>query len=275
MISSEREEFVIVFVDDNLKSKRPQIAEIEEFLKQKGKKMILLPDEENGGRVLEYLRNYDVDIVVTDNSMENEGDGLKILEMVRNTNELVDLLLFSAKDLVLSDYKQACHHTSVEIVEGSNIVDNLEKLIEKNLQKWNDIIFLRGIAISRVVELESEINSFLERYFKLSDSDGCRFRNFVLENRYVSLEAKKKILSKIAEHEKIKFDGLGKLNTIQEKRNFLAHCKKHPMAHNCLIHMGDEEPFTPDKMKEIFEMILEFLEKMKTFENAIKEKINT
>jgi len=273
-MSVANDKITIVIVDDDMDAIESEITEIKLYLKEKVKEYELLTDE-SGDKIDEFLENYKIDIVLTDKRIGNEDSGLKVIEKVRNKSDLIDILLYSAKGITFNDYKQAQHYTAVSVVDDKTISDPTKTLIDRFLAKWDDMIFLRGIAISKVIELESEINFFLERYFYTAPHEDTRFRNFVLENRHVSLEAKKKILSKIRDHEKIDFEGLGKLNKLQENRNYLAHCDKHDSINNCLIHMGDDEKFTRDRMNGIFAMISEFSDDLKNFEGKIMEKRNS
>ena len=76
-----REELTIILVDDNLKTMTPQINEIEQYLKDNQLKMNLLQDD-SGEQVEALLELYPVDIVLTDKKMENDDDGLKVIQIV-------------------------------------------------------------------------------------------------------------------------------------------------------------------------------------------------
>jgi len=273
MTISDKTDFTIVLVDDNIDARMPQMAEIKTFLKEKDMNLILLKDEENGDKVEEYINSNDVDIVVTDNSMQNEGDGLKVIKKVREKSELIDLLLFSANGLIITDFQQACLHTAVEIVDDENIVDELESLIRRNLSKWDDIIFLRGFIISKIIDIEQMINTIFSNYFKVHESKTIHFNDLILENSANSLGGKKKALWKL-------LDSLGKLELVdniskkiqklQEDRNVLAHCKVKENEPNCLISMGDRKEFHKQDMQEIFEKIREISEKLTLVDEEIK-----
>jgi len=127
-----RTQFIIVLVDDNISSMRPKMREVRSYLKDMGLELILLEDDENGIRVNDYLKQYDVDIVVTDNSMVEEDSGLQLVEKLKDVSDLY-ILFYSAITLKIEDYKKLSKHLSVVIVDNNEIVDDLEDLIEKIL----------------------------------------------------------------------------------------------------------------------------------------------
>ena len=43
-------------------------------------------------------------------------------------------------------------------------------MINKNLLKWQDVVFLRGMIISKTIELEIKVNEFLATYFEVPDA---------------------------------------------------------------------------------------------------------
>ena len=262
-----KKEFKILAIEDEQDSIGEQMGEIEEFLERLGLALKVIPHEKNTG-FLEKI-DHTIDLVIADKNIEVQDDGIDIVKKIRKKFKLLDILFYTANKLNKEKFLEITSYSSLEIVDGRKFVDRLQTLIEKYLSKWSDIIYLRGTVISRIVEIESKINKFLEDYFL---SKHPKFRNFVLENKYVSLEAKKKIISKIIEFEELEFVGLGKLNKLQEKRNLLAHCDIDPINPHVLKHMGSDEIFTKEKIYEIFDMVNEFSTELDSFTKKIKEK---
>jgi len=262
-----KREFKILAIEDEQDSIGEQMDEINGFLEKFEFTLKQIPHEKNTG-FLEKI-NHTIDLVIVDKNIEVKNDGIEIVKKIREKFKLLDILFYTANKLDKKEFEEITSYSLLEIVDGRKFVDRLQTLIEKYLSKWSDIIYLRGSVISRIIEIESEINTFLEDYFL---STHPKFRNFVLENKYVSLEAKKKIMSKIIEFEDVKFEGLGKLNKLQANRNLLAHCDRDPTNPNILKHMGSDEKFTKEKIYEIFDMINEFSTELDSLIKKIKEK---
>ena len=253
-----REELTIILVDDNLKSMNLQINEIEQYLKQKKLKMNLLQDD-SGEQVEALLELYPVDIVLTDKKMENDDDGLRVIKTVRNKGDLIDILLYSGNIVGIQDYRDASLYTKVMVVESRlSIVDPVKTLIDRHLSKWDDIIFLRGVVISKIIDLELGINEILSNYFNVHKTKLQDFHELVLENRTFSFEGKKESLIQILKKMGLwndfkKIDE--KIIFLQKKRNYLAHCKSDPENRNWLISMGNPKKFEPSDLTEIYEAI--------------------
>lgn len=259
MSANEEKEFTIMLVDDDIESIRAEISEVEQYLKEKNRKMKLLPDN-TGEKVDEFLDTNSIELALTDKSILTEDDGLKIIDKVRNKSDLIDILLYSAKGIKLEDYRQASLYTSVQVYEDKTIADITKSLIDRNLAKWNDVIFLRGIVISKIIDLELEINSIFVEYFKVSQDKAHHFNDLILENTFNSLEGKKSALVKIADERGIASDieGLStKVQYLQKYRNILAHAKSDERNRKLFIRMGSSEEINKEKMEEIFGKITE------------------
>lgn len=269
----DKEYFTVVLVDDDLHSMGTQIDDIEVFLKQLGLKMNLLQDD-SGECIATYLNDYPIDVVFTDMSMEQSDDGLRVIDMIRAESDLIDILLYSGKTYKPDDYKQASHYTAVKLVEDKKIVDPAKTLIERNLSKWNDMIFLRGIVISNVIELEIKLNSILAKFFKIPEENKIVFNDLLLENFSITLEGKKKVLKSILEKLGIYNDFkkiLEDIEYLQKRRNYLAHCKPDYEKRNLVYQMGEPKKFEEDDMKKIFSVLKSVDEKLKQVSEKIIE----
>ncbi len=258
-----------LLIDDEPASVKSSIDEVLENLDEKGYKSNLIKLETTDD-ITSIIKNKKIDIVLTDKNIENPGDGLDVVRKIRSEFQHLDVLFYSADKYDRKELDVICQYGSVEIVEGREIQDRFQTLVEKNISQWENMNYLRGIVISRIIEIELEINNFIEKYF--SQTKNHRFRDFVLENKHISLEAKKTILSKIKESENVEFSGLGNLGDLQQKRNLLAHCKVKDGENNKLIHMGNDEEFTRDDIHKIFGKIDGFSSLLKEFEAKIDEK---
>lgn len=229
---------------------------ITSFLEQKGLKLKWIVNEE-GTNVAEQLKREVVDIALLDQNI-NEVKGLDVLNELRAENDLTDVLLYSAvpdQEVALDEARRA---TFTEVVEGREIASRLELLIEKNIQKWEDVEILRGIVISKVIELELAVNEFFISYLKIPEIKIEEFRSYILENSYLSFEGKKQTIEKLAKKKNKKSETkklVDQLEKLQKERNNLAHCKRDPDNKNQLIKMGSPEKYTKERINKILIMI--------------------
>ena len=100
----------------------------------------------------------------------------------------------------------------------------LKKMINKNLLKWQDVVFLRGMIISKTVELEMRVNEFFATYFEVPQTKRGHFE-LMLEGTTMSLNGKKITLKEITKEGE--FKELRRIHKdvqyVQEERNILAH----------------------------------------------------
>ncbi len=252
--------FTILLVEDNPDSVKDQMELAEEYVKKKGFKLnkIIRESETEVGKA---LKDFVIDIVVTDKNLDSDKGGLVVIEAVEKRGHLTDILFYSSDEYDVKDIRDKTDYGYVDMLQGRSFAPHLKKMIDKNLRRSSDIVVLRGILISKVIDIELRINDVLVDYFKIPDKptgNKDKFHAFVLENRYSSLEGKIKTLSKILEDDRFESDtnleGLKtKLSTLQENRNLLAHCKRHPEKPGCLITMGEEEVFNRGRVLKLFE----------------------
>lgn len=253
-----KQTFSILLVEDKPRAMKGQMEEIKNYLDKKDFKLDLILDE-TGENVEEILKTKDVDIVLTDKNLTDENSGIDVINVIRNSGFPIDVLFYSAINFDVDGiHSQTDHYGFVKIVEGKTIVEPLERLIDKNIKRCQDIVFLRGLVISRVIDLELKINDFFIKYFEIPEKNKIHFNNFILENKFNSLFGKKKTLSMILEENEIKQKCSGllkKIDYLEEQRNLLAHCKTDPGNKNILISMGEEETFDREKINSILKKI--------------------
>ncbi|MDD1690507.1 MAG: hypothetical protein LUQ66_07590 [Methanoregula sp.] len=241
------DDFTIVWVEDKKSVVDEQIDEIGQYLKELGFKLVLLYDEE-GSEVENFIRqNPNIEIIVTDYNISEDYTGIDIIKLVRKEEKLIDILLYSVVPDVYDDIellKKMGRYGFIEFMQGKDVAERLKLIIEKNIRRSQNIIFLRGFVISKVIDLELKLNEFFAEYFKIEVFLREDFHDFVLEGSYLPLEGKKKVLSKILDKYKIrkneKFIGMTtKLEEIAKYRNKLAHCKIDPKDPTTLISSGE------------------------------------
>lgn len=259
-----RQVFTILLVEDRPEVMKSQIEEIKEYLRDKDFEPDIIIDK-TGTKTRKTLEDNNVDIVVTDKNIveEEKGgeikSGMDVIKLITEIGNWTDVLFYSTRGFDRDKVREEIgNYGFVEIVEGKEIVDDLKKLIDKNLNRCQDIVYLRGMLLSKIIDLELKVNDLFVKYFNISDKKEEHFHNLVLENRF-SLEAKRTALSKIINKNteiKLEFSELLKhLDDIAKQRNLLAHCKLHPTKKNTLVTIGQEKVFDKKRIGEILEEI--------------------
>jgi hypothetical protein len=257
------EDFTILWVEDKKSVVDEQIGEIEQYLRELGFKLVLLYDEE-GSEVETFIQeNPNIEIIVTDYNISEDYKGIDIIKLVREKEKLIDILLYSVVPEVYNDIeilKKVGHYGFIEFMEGKDVADKLKLIIDKNIRRNQNIIFLRGFVISKVIDLELKLNEFFAEYFKIEVFLREDFHDFVLEGSYLPLEGKKKVLSKVLEKYHLKkdkkFEGMTtKLMEIADYRNKLAHCKIDPKNPTVLISSGEPCNLNRDDLRKLLKKI--------------------
>lgn len=267
--------FTIVLVDDEPISMRDQMQEVRSYLAAKGLDLEVLEDE-TGKNVEGYLKSRHVDVVVTDKNVSDEWGGIDVINSMRRKGYMTVVLFYSViEDFDTKDvYKEIGRQEFVAVVEDKNIVSSLKSLIDTILGRLEDIVILRGIVISRIIDVELRMNMLFEKYFQVPDNKICHYRDFVLENRYNSFEGKKNTLSKILDSKSIKgeFPGLtSRLTDLQCKRNLLAHARRDDKINNVLRSGGEEEIFGKKEVYAIFNDVLKVMKQLDELDNRLSK----
>ena len=265
MIGADKAEFTIVVIDDEIMSVDSQMNDIQEYLKSTHGMKLKQDLHEETFDIVQKI-NSSADIVIIDKNLDRDN-GIRVAKEIRRKYPLLDILLYTAKGVNPKEFQEISTYSAVEVVCDRKFEDRLRTLIDKNLSKWSDIIFLRGAVISRIVELEVEINDVLLDYF--SSAKRQEFCNLFLENKSISLEAKRTILSKMHTDDMTPFVGANKLSELQNDRNRLAHCKRSADDPNTLVSMGDPKKIDAEAVKKIFREADKFSKRLVSFRQAI------
>jgi hypothetical protein len=257
------EEFTILWVEDKKSIVEEQISDIENYLKELDFTLKLLYDDD-GSKVQEYIdQNPNIEIIVTDYNISEDYNGIEIIKLIREKEKLIDILLYSVVPEVHEDIeilKKVGHYGFIEFLQGKDVTADLKRIIEKNIRRSQNIIFLRGFVISKVIDLELKLNEFFADYFKIQVFLREDFHDYVLEGSYLPLEGKKKVLSKILDKYNIKTDPkfagmINKLAQIADYRNKLAHCKIDPTNPTSLISSGEPCRLNRTDLRELLKKI--------------------
>ena len=142
-------------------------------------------------------------------------------------------------------------------------VEALTRNVKKILEEKKDIT---TFLLEAVIDLESCIDSLLERYFIREPDKRIEFKKFLLEKEFFTFGNKINLLQKLA-FEKINPDNFNpntykKLRRIQEMRNKIAHSpKSYDKDKSCWkVKNGEQDilfdkRFQEDIMKEYLEVL--------------------
>lgn len=267
----------ILHIDDNPRAVESEINQVRRYIEEKGFKLIITPDL--GKNFISLLKDNHIDIVLTDYNLSQNIDGLKIIQEIQKKKIWVDILFYTATSIRDSIRNKLVTYQFTEISENKNISEPLKRMIDKNIRRWEDISYLRGIVISVTIDLEINLNKFIADYFEIKKKKINDFHDFILENSSSQFEIKIKAMEKIIKQESfskiicqklkeknpkksdknIMDDYIGRLRAdlryVQQTRNKLAHCKPHPKLKQSLKHMGDDILIDKKIIHEIFDKL--------------------
>ena len=275
-------EFTVILVDDDMPAMNDQIREITQYLKEDKQidslnfHTISVENELDLEQIDSHLEKH-VDLVLTDNSMLSDDDGLRLTKKVRDKSILIDILLYSAKPIKEKDYKDLSHYVQIQTHDNKHITDITKNIIDRNLSKWDDVIFLRGIIISESIEIELKLDQILTEFFEIPEEKRRSFEDLILGNFSVSLEAKKIELGAVLRGmglEELWKGVSGKIGNLQGNRNKLAHGKVDPQDHRKFILGNSQEVFNKEKMIAISSDIKDIREKLSKIEKKLTPKID-
>ncbi len=271
-LQNEYPAFVILLVDDHPGGMKSHMNRIINFLGKKKHRLELIISKdgekvESGETINEVLLKKAVDVVAVDYNIKQGKGGINVIKKIQRENHLVDILFYSTKKNIKKVLDTANTFRYTEVIKGRKIAPALERLIVKSLKKWEDVFFLRGYVISKMIDLEVKMNDFFEKYFQM-EKHQIHFKKYVVENKFISFEAKKSTIVQIIKKEEWDIEISGLLGELQNDRNNLAHCKKDPNNTSHFISMGEGIPYGRKEIIDIFERVVKASEKL---DNLIKK----
>lgn len=267
-----KQKFSILWVEDKGRILNMYEKGLKDFFEEEYPEFELdLVKDTEGTKWDSNLKDHDFDLIVTDYNL-NGITGLEILKKLRRKRYLTDVLFYSGLKLDANTIADATKKGFVEIVTNKDLVlDRVKKLIEKNMNRYEDIVFLRGIVISRMIDLELEINNIFASYFRVHQDVKEKFHNFILESQQNSMGAKVKTIECIVKEHKLNdFQSLSSdLKKLVMYRNYLAHCKTDEDNYKILISMGEKQEFDKKRVKKIIDLINATSERFEEFSKKI------
>ena len=269
-MQSDKKTFKISMVDDTPGALNPELDDISEYLDKTYDLDLELVEYEKASEIIDGI-DQTTDIAFIDKNL-NGTSGIDVIGHIRNKHKLLDVLIYSRARIENDDLAKINNYGFVAIAQKKEqIVDKLKTLIDKSLAKWDDINYLRGVVISRIIEIEREIDDVLMEVLAPHDDRKKKFRDLLLENSDISLFAKQRILSKIANPKNGKPFSINELCYLQNQRNLLAHCQRSEDDPNTLtlVKMGEKLTVDKAKIKKIFEKAENFSGCLATFKQEL------
>jgi CheY-like chemotaxis protein len=267
--------FTILLVEDNYETVEDEIEDVRRFLMdQKGLTLNLIRTTKKE-EIESALSQNTVDVIGTDWNIRSGFSGIDVINLAKRGGYLTDILFYSILKIDYDEVMRSTdYHGFVEIYKGNKIARPLKRIVDKNLRRLDDIAYLRGIFISKVIDLELQINTLFGEFFKIPKRTVGTFNDLVLENRGNTLEGKIEVLTRIVKDGKL--EGfkrmLEDLRELQKHRNYLAHCKPDPTQKGFLVSMGEQKRFDRAKVIDLVKMCKSASESLNGLNAALTTK---
>lgn len=177
-------EYKIIWLDDNIDDFRNDqyINDIEGYLIEKGFNPIIELCKDPEGFFDKLDNTYD--LILTDYHMSKmDGDG--VIEKIRKENGVFTEILFYTARAYLKDTDKINRVSFLETSKSSyghhkTVVDEVKKLIDLSLKKFNDIVVMRGMIISEVGNMDEIKLDIINKYINIQDTS--KIKNEILQD---------------------------------------------------------------------------------------------
>lgn len=171
-------DYKILWLDDKIQDfiDDEYIDEIEQHLKNEEFNPIIHYTNEQS-IFFDYLGNNTYDLILTDFHLNESNDnkridGDNIIEEIRQKNIFTEILFYTAKAelegklkwdrisfLETEQFGKAKHHEKV--------IEKIKKLIDLTIEKFHDIVMMRGMIMSETSDLDEEKKTLLKLFISL------------------------------------------------------------------------------------------------------------
>ena len=195
---------------------------------------------EGDGRNLENkLASEPIDLLVLDWNIDGERNGLQLIDELRSSGELTEIIFYSQDDRVTENCKEIMGvHTCVK----GEADEKIKSVINRFHERSKNVAIMRGMIISEAIDLENKLTEIISALFG-TKSDLFRdrilnkpildfgkkhgFVNGLLRDKLEELKAADMPdASKIARITAIKDVFNKMMKEVVNQRNILAHSKK-------------------------------------------------
>lgn len=196
----------------------------------------------------------EIDILVVGDHPGGADACVGFARRVIHRNPLIDVLVYGTGEIEPRTRHDRSLYTKIWTHRGADYAGEAIAMIDMCRRKWGDMIFLRGMVVSQIVDVEAHINGALAAHFGMEPSTprGRQFEEYVLENPMYMLEGKKQALVRILRDmgRDDLWRGMGsRISNLQAKRNKVAHCEVDPDNTNVITSMGKTYRYGRSEMR--------------------------
>ena len=198
----------------------------------------------------------EIDILVAGDHPEGADACVEFARRVIHRNPLIDVLVYGMGEIEPRTRHDRSLYTKIWTHRGTDYAAEAIDMIDTCRRKWSDMIFLRGMVVSQIVDVEAHINGAIAAHFGMEPSTprGRQFEEYVLENPMYMLEGKKQALGRILRDMGMywMWKGMGnRISNLQAKRNKVAHCEVDPDDTNAITSMGKTYRYGRSEMRSM------------------------
>ncbi|MGP8125287.1 MAG: response regulator [Nitrososphaerales archaeon] len=246
-LHSVQPDFSILWVDNHPTAVKKYQRSISEWYRTKYGREVSIEDAVDVREALTKQSKSYFDLIVTDWDLGRPPDGSTLVERLRTSAIYTDVVFYTRKPEIPAPITERVQKLGfIDVVLEDQLTKITVAVIQERLKRFEKVSFLRGMVISRFIELEEEVNQFLLTYYKLHPEREAYFKSSLLENDSVSFWAKVNALKMITFGKQgfeakdtifkpftsIEFatmrDGFQRLRNAENVRNRLAHCALVP-----------------------------------------------
>lgn len=185
-----RKKYYILWLDDEFDNDNPTLDNLVESVENYIKSLFFEPEIIKMASIqeslafCENLQNKKIDLFISDYNIDEGMNGLDFLHKIRK-KYLQDLILYSAneKNVIKSkmikylndehDINFFSRFSFESLVEPEELKNKIFKIIDINMQKWNELNGLRGLVLSEISLFETKIKKKMTSFDKQKMKQIC------------------------------------------------------------------------------------------------------
>lgn len=166
-------EYKILWLDDQIDSFSDDeyVEEVKKFLENEGFEAII-DTVDNGADFFKKLDNT-YDLILTDYHMD-EMNGEEVVKKIRNESKIFSEILFYTAGADLKDAEKIDRISFLETKSSGAthqkaVVEKIKNLISLTLQKFHDIVVMRGMIMNETSDMDNLKLEMIQNYINNSD----------------------------------------------------------------------------------------------------------
>jgi len=158
-------EYKILWLDDNINAfiQDRHLKKVEKFIEEEGFKSLIDPVKTNE-EFFKKLSTNNYDLILTDYHMRGMN-GDKVIEEIRKRNIFTEILFYTAqKDLKNINKLDRISFLQTNRNHHQQVVKKIISLINLTIEKFHDIVIMRGMIINETTDLDNQKLGLIQRY---------------------------------------------------------------------------------------------------------------